>query len=107
MDYFEEKTDQVSPDTLISFGIRINSRYGKAWQIVEMLRFTETLAEQNLHSYVESIFYDSKNDTCSFQLLADNLTSAQKTTILMCADLYISQFEWDGTIHHGEPMGAV
>ena len=107
MDYFEEKADQVSPDTMIAFGIRINSRYGKAWQMSEMLKFTQALAERDLHACVESVFYDSKCDTCSFELSGNGITPAQEIAILACANLHISQFDWDGTIHHGEPMGAV
>lgn len=63
-DYFDEKSCQVEPFTLVAFGITICSRYGKADEIIEMLACCRRLAEGSLSQYVKELFYDSKGCTC-------------------------------------------
>jgi hypothetical protein len=101
-DYFADKATQVEPSNLDAFGITIISRYGQAYEIVEMLNFTKETAVQGLAHYIAEIFYDSKACICSFKF-TDNktLSSSQKDSLFELAEKYISQFDWDDTIHHG------
>lgn len=43
-EYFDEKARQIDCSDLVSFGIPISSRYGKAHELAEMLLFTRELA---------------------------------------------------------------
>lgn len=105
MNYFDEKSQEISADAMKSFGIDVSTRYGKAWQMAEMLMFTTALANRDLHSLVSSVFYDSKSDCCSFEFSQD-LSPEQKDGILACAEKHISQFDWDGYVLHGGSLGA-
>jgi hypothetical protein len=105
IDFFDERTHQVQPSEFSSFGINITSRYGQAWELVELLNFTQELAEKKLHSFIDGIFYDSKADICTFSV-SKTLPKGISDAILKCALLHISQFEWEGIVHHGEPMYA-
>jgi len=103
VDYFDEKIQQVEfKDGMKSFGIEIESRYEKAWEIAEMLNFTTNVAMHELHSYVESVYYDSKANICSFKL-SSNLEQYSEAAekIKLCARNTISQFEMFGYIDHG------
>ncbi|SOT93563.1 hypothetical protein [Xanthomonas arboricola] len=106
MDYFEEKSAEISVEEMTSFGVHIHTRYGKAWQMAEMLQFTTDLANLDLHQAVAKAFYDSKNNICNFELVDDEPPSEVSAAILKCAMRRITQFEWGGRIYHGEPMAA-
>lgn len=106
MDYFDEKSAEISVEDMTSFGVHIHTRYGKAWQMAEMLQFTTDLANLDLHRAVAKVFYDSKSDTCYFELSDDHLPPEKSAAILECAKRRITQFEWDECIYHGEPMRA-
>ncbi|NII10127.1 hypothetical protein [Oleiagrimonas sp. C23AA] len=106
MDYFDEKSAEISVDAMTSFGVEIHTRYGKAWQMAEMLMFTTDLANLDLHHFVTSVFYDSKSDCCSFEFGDEELLPEVDEAILRCAEKHISQFEWHGTIYHGGTLGA-
>jgi hypothetical protein len=67
-DYFSEKAQQVDPNSLIAFGIKVSSRYGKADEICAMINFAREAAISKVNSYVKSIFYDSKAAICNFEL---------------------------------------
>jgi len=103
MDYFGEKSEQVAPGTLSAFGIKLWSRYGKADELIEMLGFAQDLAEAELHGHVREMFYDSKAFICSFEL-TEGLPQAVSDRILNLALNHISQFEFDGTVHHGNNL---
>lgn len=101
--WFDDKSEQVSPGTLKAFGIRIESRYGDAEELVEMLEFCGDAAVQELEQHIESIFYDSKANLCSFKV-ADGLEpeSAEAGRLLEIAHQRIRQFMWiDDNVHHG------
>lgn len=104
MDYFDEKSEQVTPDTLEAFGIKIQSRYGRARELREGLLFAEDLAEKGLHGFVLEVFFDSKADICSFSLGETDLFPQISQGILDCALEHISQFDWEGTVYHGKPL---
>ena len=106
MDYFDEKSAEISVEDMTSFGIHIHTRYGKAWQMAEMLQFTTDVANLDLHRAIAKVFYDSKNDTCYFDLTDDQLPPEKNSAILECAKRRITQFEWDDCIYHGDPMGV-
>ena len=100
--YFDDKSGQVSIDSMVSFGIPISSRYSKAGEIAEMLIFTEELARESIDKYVHSVFYDSKADICSFELAS---TVSQYDPIALkieeIANRCLSQYELFGSINHG------
>ena len=103
MDYFGEKSEQVAPGTLTAFGIKIWSRYGKAWELVEMLSLAQDLAEAGLHGHVREMFYDSKAYICSFELTGD-LSNGVNERILNLALERLDQFEFDGVVYHRNGM---
>lgn len=103
MDYSGEKSEQVAPGTLSAFGIKVQSRYGKAWELIEMLTLAQDLAEADLHTHIHEMFYDSKAFICSFEL-TDDLPKAINDRILNLALNRISQFEFDGIVHHGNNL---
>lgn len=101
MDYFGEKTHQVSCD-LVAFGISLQTRYGKADELVEMINFARLAAIKGLHPLVDKLFYDSKACLCTIELLDESQWSSDEGRALReCAVQSIRQFQWDGTIGHG------
>ncbi|SOT93772.1 MULTISPECIES: hypothetical protein [Xanthomonas] len=105
MSYFEEKSEEISVNSMTSFGIGVITRYGKAWQMAEMLMFTSALSARGLHPLVSNVFYDSKSDCCSFEF-SQEISPDEKDGILACAEKHISQFDWDGYVLHGGPLGS-
>ena len=103
--YFGEKSHQVEYGSMKSFGIEIDSRYSKAEEISEMLNFTTQLALQNIHLYVQSVFYDSNANLCTF-IFSPELKkySSEAQNIEKCALKTISQFDFFGSIGHGIPL---
>jgi hypothetical protein len=59
-----DKVHQIHPDTLMVFGIPIQSRYGCAHEIKEMVSFCCELSIARLTRYIDNIFYDSKSFCC-------------------------------------------
>lgn len=101
--FFEEKSHQVEPGVLIAFGIKLSSRYAKAHELIEMLRFAQQAAVDGLAHYVKEVFYDTKAGVCSFTLdpavKNGNPVAAQ---LYLAAKASIQQFMWiDGCIAHG------
>lgn len=107
MNYFDEKSRQVSPGTAVAFGISLSTRHDKAGELVEMLNFATMVAQVGYEDLVTSVFYDSNSCTCNFKLV-DGLAHADEGAwaILDCAKKTITQFEWDGNIFHGAPLHA-
>ena len=72
--FFYEKSHQVWFDkklrSLVSFGIKIDSRYDKGYEIVEMIRFIEEVASLDLGSFIEDIFYDSPAYLCNINIIS-------------------------------------
>jgi hypothetical protein len=101
--YFNEKSIQVKhTGSMSSFGIELSSRYGKAWEIVEILNFTIEVAQKDLQTYVESIFYDSNANLCTFEFSKDlEQYSDEAVSIQDCAKKTIAQFEMFGHVGLG------
>ncbi|WP_421170220.1 hypothetical protein [Aeromonas dhakensis] len=102
MSYFDERDRQVDVESMVSFGVKIESRYAKATELSEMLMFTNQLAIADLHTYVDAVFYDSKACVCNIELKIElTINSNEGDQIKACAEETISQFQWDGEIVHG------
>ncbi len=103
--YFEEKSQQVSPESLKAFGIEIFSRYGNADEIIEMINFSKLAAQNDIAHYVKRVFYDSKANLCTFEFVDsvkeyDPVAEALKQAAMES----IGQFDWFGTVGHGAPL---
>ena len=104
-DYFEEKTHQIEPAKMTAFGINIESRYGNAGEIIEMINFSRIAAQNNIAHYVERVEYDSKAGYCNFELDdsvvdGDPIANSLRNAALKA----ISQFDWFGIHEHGDPF---
>ncbi len=60
-----DKIHQIHPDTLMVFGIPIQSRYGCAHEIKEMVSFFCESSVAKLTRYIDNIFYDSNSYYCT------------------------------------------
>ncbi|MDE4538040.1 hypothetical protein GIB19_12510 [Pseudomonas sp. ITEM 17296] len=93
---------EVSVDSMTVFGIVIDTRHGKAYELAEMINFCVVAVGAGLQRRVESLFYDSNDCCCRIRLKPpvpgyDDVDRILKTVALHT----ISQFEWDGVIEHG------
>jgi len=96
---------QVKIGECIAFGISIDSRHNKAWELAEMLLFTDALAKHGLQKNVTSVFYDSGSATCQFTVAPHiEAFSLEDEQIKDIALQTLSQFEWHGGIEHGDTM---
>jgi hypothetical protein len=50
------------------YGIRIQSRYEKINELLQMISFCKLAFENRICEYIDTIFYDSKSCICSFTL---------------------------------------
>jgi hypothetical protein len=101
-DYFAEKAQQVEPSGMGAFGVTISSRYGKADELIELMRFSEHLAGRKVAHYVKSAFYDSKAYICTIELDPSvHEGDAVAAAIYEAASETIGQFDWFGTGGHG------
>lgn len=105
MSYFDDKARQTDVDTMISFGVKIESRYAKATELSQMLMFTHLLATSDLHTYVDSVFYDSKASICNIELKDKaTINSDAGDLIKACAEDSLNQFQWDGAVLHSHAL---
>ncbi|HDO1329325.1 TPA: hypothetical protein P2Q98_001910 [Aeromonas veronii] len=105
MSYFDEKARQTDVDTIIAFGVKIESRYAKATELSQMLMFTHMLATSDLHTYVKSVFYDSKACICTIELKDDSVFDSDAGDLIKaCAEDTINQFQWNGAIYHSHAL---
>jgi hypothetical protein len=106
--FLAEKGRQVAPGSLTAFGIQLCSRYAKAEEIVELLRFAEEATKACVAPYVKSVFYDSNSRCCSFEL--DNAVefgSDIERELRIVGNRTLSQFDWFGTVlGHGFADGG-
>ncbi|TXG87844.1 MAG: hypothetical protein E6R10_07210 [Rhodocyclaceae bacterium] len=101
--WFRGKGQQVTPATIVAFGIPIQSRYSKAREVVEMLEFARLAAESGVAGYVSSVFYDSKSCCCTIEPNEEAKRQAIVLhTIYACADRTISMFTDDLGIVRGK-----
>ncbi len=101
LSWFGEKSTQIN-GTIEAFGIPINSRYGKAKEIIEMINFCELLAVGMINDHVKSVFYDSKSSCATIELIDIKETAHPEffDIVFECAKDTISQFEWKDNIYH-------
>jgi hypothetical protein len=104
--WFDEKTHQLNTDTVTAFGIRLYSRYAKAREMIEMIAFAQAATNANVDQFVSSLFYDSKAGLCNFTLSPslEHAGEPAKQALLAAAIETITQFVWEGGIHHGRPL---
>jgi hypothetical protein len=99
--WFDEKTQQVMPDTITAFGIKLVSRYGQAGELRDMLLFAELAAEEGLADRVDQLFYDSKACLCIPEFVPGyEFGSPDDAVLFKCALKSLTQFQWDETIYH-------
>jgi len=104
-DYFGEKSEQITPSVVVAFGIEIHSRYGRAAELIELMRFAELAAEKKVSHYVKRAFYDSKSGMCSLELDqsvqdGDHVASA----LLEAATETIGYFLWFDAVQYGSDL---
>ena len=99
--YFEEKATQVTPESVMAFGIPLISRYGKACELSDMLLFANEVAHAGLEKRVTKVFYDSKACLCSFEFTSD-LDPREEAILYKAAKKNIAQFEFNGYVDHKE-----
>jgi len=103
--YFDEKSHQVDCGAIVAFGISVNSRYEKASEIIELINFAMMAVLLGVDNYIKEVFYDSKAYLCTIELepcvQQYDIVSAE---IFKAANKTISQFDWFGTVYHGDPM---
>ena len=47
-EFFGEKSHQIEPSALEAFGVTIDSRYGQARELIELMNFAKLLAEKKV-----------------------------------------------------------
>ena len=96
---------EVSVDAMTVFGIEISTRHGKAYELAEMINFCVALERRGLKRKVVSVFYDSNSCCCSFEISRSvERYGDSEQGIFEAAKETISQFDWFGTVKHGEPL---
>ena len=100
--WFAEKAPQIDVSSMMAFGISITPRHSKARELAELLMFAQAAADSDVNILVEEAFYDSNSDCCNFKLRNGvEQYSSQERTLFAAAMKTVSQFEWFGTVHHG------
>ncbi|QVL42898.1 MAG: GIY-YIG nuclease family protein [Alcanivorax sp.] len=85
-------------------GINIWSRRQVKSQIHEMVCFCELTKEKGLSHFITSMLYCSNSGLCSFEF-SDEFEQCSEIAneIRQIARSTIAQFEWFGSVDHGEP----
>lgn len=107
MNKWIDSKNQISEGSMTAFGISICTRHSKANEMAEMLMFCHRLAMAGLEGSVAEVFYDSNACICSFELKDVEPYSELDDQLLAIAKETLGQFEWNGTVEHGAPLGAV
>lgn len=100
--WFDDKSEQVSVSTLTAFGIALETRYGVARELAELLMFADAAAASDVNLCVVHALYDSK--TCCCWLTLRDADEAQKQAVFDAAMATLSQFDWEGQVFHGAPL---
>lgn len=96
-DWFEEKATQIEPGGFIAFGIQCSSRYGKKYELIDMLNFCEQCACKRVNKYITSLFYDSKACICDIEYNEEqSYIDGVHDIILNIANKTLSQHAMDG-----------
>ncbi|PHV34555.1 hypothetical protein CSQ94_03920 [Janthinobacterium sp. BJB312] len=100
--WFKDKKRQVVPSSITAFGIHLDSRYGKASELMQMLHFAQTLAGVGLATVVERVEYDSKAAICFFDFSPDfSAEDPRADEVLDIALATLSHFDWFGDDRFG------
>lgn len=100
--WFKDKKHQVTPSSLTAFGIHLDSRYGKASELAEMLNFSQKLAAARIESIIERVEYDSKAAICSFDFISEfSAADPRAAQVLEIALETLSHFDWFGEDRFG------
>jgi hypothetical protein len=92
---FAEKAKQVTPDSLVAFGMEIESRYGKCEELIELLRFAQAAALASVAHYVKVASYDSKASICTFELDPAIVRGTEvEARLLSIAREHVRHFAW-------------
>jgi hypothetical protein len=99
----QERAPQLDTPAMTAFGIRIASRHADAQEMAELIAFARAAACANVNMFVTEAFYDSRASCCHFTLspLIASAGAASAQALLDAALQTISQFQWQGLIHHG------
>lgn len=106
MNKWIDSKSQISEGSMTAFGISICTRHFKANEMAEMLMFCHQVAMAGLETSVAEVFYDSNACICSFELNNVEPYSELDHQLLMIARNTLGQFEWNGTVEHGAPLGG-
>lgn len=68
----------IVPDNLLVYGIRIQSRYSDAREILCMLQFCMQCKEHDLHRFVIGAFFDGKCGLCTIDTTIGVPRNAQR-----------------------------
>lgn len=65
-----DKLTEIDPSELVAFGVRVSSRYGQAEEMIDALRFLNSLSGHDNETLmdIESIWCDSKSGTVTISL---------------------------------------
>ena len=100
--WFKDRKRQVVPSSITAFGIHLDSRYGKAFELIRMLGFAEKLAWAGLEGLVETVEYDSKAAICFFDFSPGfHEEDPRAAQILEIALQTLSHFDWFGDERFG------
>lgn len=97
--WFEEKRAQCSESSMTAFGIQIQSRHAKAYELIEMLTFAKECAAAGLESFVRPVFYDSKACICTVEVI-DDAPADVGQRVMQIANACITQVDWYGDVLH-------
>jgi len=78
--WFDEKSEQVTVNGFHAFGIRLDSRYGVARELAELLLFADAAATSGANLHVDHASYNSKTCCCEFELRGASTTIRRKAT---------------------------
>lgn len=99
--FFDEKAQQVYPNRLDAFGISVESRHGKASELMEMMAFAQQAALAGVADTVKELWYDSNAAICSFTFSRElTLDDPMEPALFEIAMKTLSHFTWIDTDHH-------
>ena len=94
--------NQIEPTSLNAFGIELESRDGRAREIVELVEFASMCAERKVAHLVKRATYDSDETLC-FVECQSSIDEQQFAAgvILNAAKETLARFSWFGESHLG------
>ena len=95
-----EKEHQVEPSSIRAFGIKLDSRYGNAAELSQMLKFACLANSFDVARYIREVFFDSKVGLATFywSMPEANIPIWAVELILHSARKSLLQFEIHGRV---------